>query len=303
MDSIFNNGKLIIEANPQYYDYAHEIRLNSSNKTFSLLNGGGQKMDEMYYGRYELTEDTITLHFENQEDVHDSSVKPMNATNVIKYKLIMEDKKHFDGYSMKVSKCTVVFDKSLFAINERKCVESGYPLTFYTNLDYVDCNTLLERFKRDREYFFSELFEDHPEIVKDDIYTTGKNKYEKQVLSVSDDILIKIMNLTDDLLNKADTPLQFITWLYSSDKEVVFYQSDVRTMFIVGQHEINTWYYGRKRKDDSGVKNYEFPRDWELIKENILSYPNSKIKPDYDALYLNLQKFREETWNLLKEEY
>jgi hypothetical protein len=300
MQTIFNNDKLFIEANPHYYDYCHEITLNNNTKSFNLSNGGGQHMEEMYNGHFELNDDTLILHFENEEDIYSNTIIQMNATNTLKYKIIQEEKKHFNGYSMRTSNYTIIFDKSLFAKNDEKYPADRYPLTFYTGFLDVECNTSLERFKRDREYFFTELFEDYPERIKDDMYTQNKNRYEKNILSVTDDTLINIMKIKDGLLNKNDTPLKFIAWLYNLDNYVVFYQRNMHTLFIVGPTEIQTWYYGyftEDKKDDSRITMYEFPRDWNLIKTNILSNSN-KANSDCDLLYENLQKFRVESSKL-----
>lgn len=308
MNTLFENDRLVIEANPHYYDYCHEIRLNNKTMNFNLADGGGQKMNEMYNGHFELTDDTLILHFENQEDWYSKTTVPIKTTNILKYKLSLEEKKHFDGYCMKISKYTIIFQKSPFSMNDDREIEFeySYPLTFYTKLTDVKCNTLLERLKRNREYFFTELFEDYPELIKDDIYVKFKNEYEKQILSVTDDVLIKIMNLTNDMFKHDNTPLRFITWLCNVKKSVIFYQSDMKTLFAVEDGEITTWYYGHIKKGDineqneSRIKTYEFPKDYKLIKENILSYSNNKNKPEYDLLYSNLQKFRIETSNLFE---
>ena len=233
----------------------------------------------------------------------------MNIKNIIKYKLITEKKKHFNGYTMQTSKYSIIFDKSPFAYTDkREYDELIFPLTFYADLNNVECNTLLERFKQDREYFFNELFEDYPLIIKNNIYEKFKNLFEKESLSVSDDILIKIMNLKNELFSKNDTPLAFITWLYNYQNCVIFYQRDTQILFAVCKTEIQTLYYGHmdEDKDNDGenksrIKLYDFPTDYELIKEKILSNMNNKIESGCYLLYQNLQKFRTETLKLIEK--
>jgi hypothetical protein len=292
MDDLFIGDKLVIEANPHYYDYGHEIRLTKTTKTFELLNGGGQKMDEMYNGNYEIVDNKLILNFKEQVSLYDDVIIPMNETNVLEYEIITEEKNHFNGYGMTKSYYTIMFDKSPFKIYKRKCQGINFPLKFYTRIESIECDIQVERLRSARENFFEEPDYDYDKINNGDIYLKIKSEYEKNKF-VPDDILKSISNLKKELFDDKKTPLKFITWLYNNEKSIVFYQSDMTTLFEVGETEITTWNYGYIKKSEGGnsrIKKYEIPKDYEKIIANILLY--NKNDPNDNLVYEALQKFR-----------
>ena len=310
MDSLFINNILVIEANPDYYDYCHQLVLKKNTSNFELSDGGGQRMDLVTGGRYEINDNTLKLFFEYVEDIYTYKKTPINETNIITFQITKEDKTHFDGYCMRMSNYTITFNKSPFACNNNEYNEKHYSLIFYTQLENIECNTLLERFKRDRKDFFNnDKFDDENYPVNNYIKNI-KEKFDKK--NVSNDILTHIFEFGNKLFNCRDTPLDFITWLCNDNdgddnngdnndnKDVIFCQRDMKMIITVGINTIKTFYYGyQKDEDKSRHKTYEYPADYELIKQKILGYEKYKELPNYDLLYDNLQKYRIEIINLV----
>ena len=299
MDSLFINNILVIEANPDYYDYCHQIVLKKDTNKFELSDGGCQHMDLVTGGHYKINDNMLKLFFEYIEDIYTYKKTPINETNTITFHIERENKPHFNGYCMKMSNYTITFSKSPFAYN-KECNELHYPLVFYTQLEHVKCNTLLERFKRDRKDFFNNDNFDNENNLVDNYIKNIKEKFYKK--NVSDDILTQIFEFGDKLFNCTDTPLDYILWLCNDDndgdnnndnKDVIFYQHDMKMIITVGINTIKTFYYGyQKDEDKSRYKTYEYPADYEQIKQKILGCEKYKKQPNYDLLYNNLQKFR-----------
>jgi len=184
-------------------------------------------MDEIYNGHFEVDDSTLVLHFKNSENM---------------------------------------YDKSPFTIDGIVLDTRNYPLTFYTDITYVKCNTLLERLKRNREEFFKQLVEDEPDLENNPIYVKIKNDYDKRNLYVNDDMLVKIIDLVKIMFKDTKSPLKYITWLYNIDESVVFYQRDMRTLFIIDNDMITIWYYGYA-KNKNRFEIYKFPENYDLIKK------------------------------------
>lgn len=149
MNSLFENDKLVIQANPDYYDYCHHLFLNKKTNKFELSNGGGQHMDEVYSGCYEINNNMLKLYFEFSEDIYSGTQSAINVTNTLLFEILGEKTPHFDGYCMHISNFKITFNKSPFAFDDSIRNATDYPLVFYTHLETVDCNVKLERLKRD----------------------------------------------------------------------------------------------------------------------------------------------------------
>lgn len=297
MDLLFINNKLQIEANPDYYDYCHEIELKNDKKCFKLCDGGGQHMNLILGGHYEINDNILKLFFEYSEDIYDDTKTVINKTNTITYQIIKEEKKHFDGYSMRISKYTIKFDKSPFAYDDNKYDESYYPLTFYTQLETIECDVLLERFKNKRNNFFNN---DNIQVILNENIIKIKEEFNKT--DISDENLKKILEFKDELLNFPNTPLRFATWLYNDDDDnITLFQQDIKMIITIGQNIIKTFYYGYLEKENNELRNntYEYSNNYEKIKEIILGNEKYKEHHNYDLLYNNLQKFRTSVISLI----
>ena len=61
MDILFDKNCITIQANPHYYDYVHNLRLNYDEYKFELLDGGCQHVDSVYNGYYDYDDEYLTL--------------------------------------------------------------------------------------------------------------------------------------------------------------------------------------------------------------------------------------------------
>jgi hypothetical protein len=154
-----------------------------------------------------------------------------------------------------------------------------------------------------KDFFNNDNFDNENNLVNNYIKNI-KEKFDKK--NVCDDILTQIFEFRDKLFNCMNTPLDYILWLCNDDndddndgennndnKDVIFYQRDMRMIITVGINSIKTFYYGYQPDEDKlRHKTYEYPADYELIKQKILGWEKRKEQPNYDLLYNNLQKFR-----------
>lgn len=138
MQTLFENGKLYLRVYPYYYVYGHSLSMCSIDSTFELLDGRAQRLDDCITGTYILSDDTIKLHF---------LLPDKYAYWKIKYSFKFEDVEHFNEYSLMVSHITVLFNKNPLYYARTNDLEN-YPLTFYTQFTYVNCDIKAERVKR-----------------------------------------------------------------------------------------------------------------------------------------------------------
>ena len=232
----------------------------------------------------------------------------------IKYTIIEEDTKHFNGYGMEVSKYTIKFDKSPFASNPKfKYPEEHFPLTFFSGMSFVECNIGLEDLRRNRNAFLKDLTitevnnsekSENKECVEMDECNFCK-KIHTEILKinniVTDEILIKIIDMHKKLLNIKDTPLKYTDWITCYDNKIVLYNRDRIPFILVISNETiefhQTKFNKLTRKLDHVIKEYKFPENYDLIVKEILSY-GGKSETNFNSLYENLQQFRVETLKL-----
>jgi len=113
-----NSGQQSFDANPHFYDYICRLELNFDDKYFEFVKGGCQVIYPTLIGTFEATDDTITLNFTEEIDKYNDERKPFKLKNVIKYKLIEQEKQHFNGYCFSKSHLTLILSKNILNINK-----------------------------------------------------------------------------------------------------------------------------------------------------------------------------------------
>lgn len=133
---------LILDANPDFYDYIHSLRLNFSNNKFNFIDGGGQIINCNLKGIFEIKNNLLVLNYTKSKKLYYREEKELNITIKLRYNIIKERKIHDDGYSKSKSRYTVIFDKSpcidIDYINDKRKTnlfnifeDNSYPKIFY----------------------------------------------------------------------------------------------------------------------------------------------------------------------------
>lgn len=313
MDVLFDQNFIVLRANPQYYDYLHELRLKYDEYEFKLLDGGCQRMDNIYKGYFDYDDEYLTLYFENSE-----GLTPTTTTieHKIKYTIIEEDTKHFNGYGMEVSKFTIKFDKSPFSFDSKvKYHETHFPLTFYSGISSIECNIKLENLRHNRNNFLKDLTvelensensenEDGENSVTKDICHFCEKIHRETVKInsvVNDEILIKIIDMHKKFFDIKNTPLKYTDWITCYDNKIVLRNNDRYPFMLVISNDTIEFHQiefnKSTRKIDHVIKEYKFPENYDSIVKEILSY-GGKNETNFNSLYENLQEFRVETLKL-----
>jgi hypothetical protein len=145
---------LIFAANPNYYDYIHEVELNVDG-TCRMMDGGGQTVNLVLTGNY--TDDGETITFSNLESEDGTIYK--DVVRSVKYKVkTYQDytKVFFNGYVKMAFTYGITFDDTPFPIQELTESRKGtlfyavenvnpFPLQFYADCKYIPCDTQRER--------------------------------------------------------------------------------------------------------------------------------------------------------------
>ena len=156
--TIPNSKVVVLEANPEVYDYLHQITLNFETNTFELIDGGGQMVTGNIFGSFELVNSKLKLNYEYDQNIYTKEKIPLNISKEITFEINNELKKHFNGYCMYNSSQTITLSESPFEIHTIKehrphtlfnmLNDNKYPLTFYNDLQYVECDVQHERLIR-----------------------------------------------------------------------------------------------------------------------------------------------------------
>jgi len=190
MESIYanlTNKTLQWQANPSCYDYIHNIFLDFDSYKFTLTDGGGQKINAIYKGTFEVSDSQIILNY--QKDINpyvelyknsDGLVELMNLTKRIGFIIVEESVNHFDGYCKYQSKWTMKLESSPFVLDclaearnsnlFNQISDDSYPLTFYSGIENIPCNVRYERSIRDelqyKKYFVEMIDETRTDVLE-----------------------------------------------------------------------------------------------------------------------------------------
>jgi hypothetical protein len=278
MENLFKYNKLAFEANPQYYDYIHHFILYK-DKNFELCDGGGQVINVIYRGKYEIKNDQIIFKILYEKDPYSSDKKSMNIIHTVNYRLIEEEKTHFNGYVVQKSSHTLHLDKSPFKFNGDESVidtrkgnlfnilqDDEYPTIFYTGME------LLEDINIDY-YRAKDFYENLIEMIKEnqEFPTIFKAKsLEANGLQY----LEKYSKMTKEMLNQR---LLYSVLLYASDEEIVF-TIDKYTLVYVNEKNVCIYAYERPSSKNEDIykklKTLDLEKDYEEINERVFNWKN-----------------------------
>lgn len=147
-----SSNSVIFEAELDNYDVLCRVSLKFDNNTFEVIDGDGQFIRSIFHGSFELQDDNklILLYEKSEEPYHTEEVErytPISYKKVITYTIKKEDKKHFDGYLMKVTNHTINFDVSPFDVDGN----TFEILQMYHGITHEKCDVKYERMKQDEQ--------------------------------------------------------------------------------------------------------------------------------------------------------
>jgi hypothetical protein len=303
MDVLFDTNSITLEANPSYYDYAHELRMKYNEYEFSMLDGGGQVMNAIYHGFFDYDEETLTLDVESREDIYSEKTMPVGIKHIVKYTVTQEEKKHFDGYGMKVSKFTIKFDKSPFAFNPLvEYNKMNYPLTFYSGMTHVECNVQVERLRSRKTKILEDFSNDlkyycEPGIETDTIRFLKKLHSQLSEINIleTDEVLQQIIDMRKGLFDSKCSFLRHSNYIGCFDGKIVLHNNNGSGFTLVVSNNTvmlyTTKYIEATRQLEFHLGEYMFPANFDAFAKEILSITR-ETDTDFVLAYDNLQRFR-----------
>jgi hypothetical protein len=277
MESLFKNNQLKFESYPHISDVFHNFTLFSDN-SFQFLDGDSIDINTMYKGSYEIMNYQIKFNFLERKDSN-SEEKSMNIIHTVNYRLIQEEKDHYNGESVERSTHTLHLDNSPFKFNgEENKIDSqkgnlfnilqddNYPTIFYTGLEIIKdidldyyrmkdlYDNLIEHIKEKEEY---------PTIFKVKAMEANGIQY-----------LEKYSKITKEMLNQR---LLYSVLLYVSQEEIVF-TIDKHTLVYVNDKNVYIYPYERpsSRNEDiyKKLKTLDLVKDSKEINERVFNWKN-----------------------------
>lgn len=272
MDYLFENNFLRFEANPHYYDYIHNIVLYS-DKTFELCDGAAQMINSIYKGTYKIENNQIIFYFKIWQNPYEKTDKIfLNKTIIINYRLIEEEKEHYNGYCLKKSHYTLHFDKSPFLLDEAnnsiETVETSvkkynlfnvlqdesYPTIFYTKFNFIK--------EYDKYYYqVKDIYQNLIEIIDADNQIPDIFKIKLKEHNGLN-YLKKYSEKTKEILNQR---FKYSIILYAKDEEYIF---TIDKYTLVYLNKENVYLYVIESPNDVNKDAYKKLKILDLIKDS-----------------------------------
>jgi hypothetical protein len=278
MDNLFEDNKLVFVANPQFNDSFHNFILYKDN-TFEFCDECDHVIDAIYTGTYEIKNSQIIFTILEQKDPYSNNKTSINITNVVNYRLLEEQKDHFDGFFVKRSSHTLHIDKSPFKLNGDESIidtkkgnlfnilqDEEFPTIFYTGIEKLK-NVDIEYY-RARDWYKNLIehiieTEEYPTIFKAKALEANGMQY-----------LEKYSKITKEMLNQR---LVYSVLLYVSSEEIVF-TIDKYTLIYVNDKNVCIYAYERPniRNEDiyKKLKTLDLDKDLEEINERVFNWKN-----------------------------
>jgi hypothetical protein len=201
-----------------WYDYCHSLSLDFRTNKFIVVIGGGQSIENIFHGTFVDVEDEkhLKLKYLQCENIYEEESEKMSDLREavlvdVTYEIIEANYEGFNGYNKQIAKYCIDFSEDPFYYGVRRATlfnmidgsraERDTEI-FWTDLKHIDCDTIYERWTRDKEYTsYDKLTTEFETICK------NANKPIVKLVQQSDNNLLHILNKLRKLKIKKSTLL------------------------------------------------------------------------------------------------